>query len=88
MIDINKAIEIVFNKYNYKYLGGISETPSDFLFSFLGSNGEELTELPTAVDKETGETSTFYPPHHVKEWLARKELEVPEQYRYPSEIKY
>lgn len=88
MIDMDKAIEIVFNEYNYKYLAGIEETSFNFLFSFLGSNGEELTEPPTAVDKESGKTSVFFPPHHIEEWLSRKQLEIPEQYRFPGEIKY
>lgn len=88
MINLEKAIEIFINKYKYKYLADICETPYNFLIGGLGDNGEELTEPPTAINKKTGETSVFIPPHHVEEWLARKELEIPEQYRYHGEIKY
>ncbi len=86
MIDLLTACKIVKGNFSgYKYFIYAGETDNYFILADIGDHGEELYDSVFSVDKKTGEVDVWFPPDHIGE--NRKELEVPEQYRYHGEIK-
>ena len=86
MIDLLTACKIVKGNYSgYKYFVQASETEKYFLLTDISDDGCLLYNATFSVDKKTGEVDVWFPPDHIGE--TRKELEVPEQYRYHGEIK-
>ena len=70
-----------------KYIGTIYETESSYVFVEVLENGHvPCCGGNKAIKKETGEIWIFAPMLHIEEWKARKEYEIPEEYRYPGEI--
>lgn len=88
MITLEEAIDIYLKKSKAKYIASIYEIESSYVFAEILESGEyPCTGGTYAVRKDTGETWVFFLPHHIEEWKAGKELEVPEKYRFHGEIK-
>lgn len=89
MLYAKDACKLVAERSKMPYVRLITETDTEFVIPTLTANGEALLEPAYVVNKITGEISLFRRSKENYERLKKgKQIEIPEQYRYPGEIKY
>lgn len=87
MITLEQACEIVSNEEKTPYLASVKELPDAYVITILSAEGYGLLDASRIVDKETGKCGVYTIPLRVKTYKDLKPLEIPEQYRFPGEIK-
>lgn len=65
MLTIKEAYEIAQRQMPNLYIAGVSEIKKGWLFEYaIEKQGEPLDDAPLFVDRESGRSSTFFPPDH------------------------
>lgn len=89
MIDVLQACILVTEHVNRPYISEITDIGHSFVIPTVNKYGEAPLEPACVVNKNTGEITCF---RRSKENYAElnkgKQVEIPEKYRYPGEIRY
>lgn len=90
MISVEDACRLVTEKCHVPYITHITEVGNIYIMPVANRNGEALCDGSWTVDKITGEVSAF---RISKDMVINiknngKDVEIPEKYKYPGEIKY
>ena len=90
MISVEEACRIVTEHKKLLYVSHITELDDIYLIPVLSNNGEFLIENTATVNKNTAEIGVFRLSRESCMNLKEngKEIEIPEKYRYPGEIKF
>lgn len=67
MINLEKAIDIVNDKYPELLISTVGSINGGWIFSFESQERKKLRISPVFVSERTGEIEVFFPPNHTEE---------------------